>query len=272
MILKQFKPLQWAQQTMNVVKAFTTKAASTAKKVTHQCKQSLHKYFAGQDYREKEKEWKCCKKESELAKPGFEHLLQEVIRETAKCLDNVNRQQALHSHRILLDILTEYLKNLYAMYQDTMDQINECQCHVANAKSEMLKNYHYHISPDIILWILFSSLLNEAFFRVFPSLAIIPTPVGAAITAIGVFITIGRVVYPMYLAQSAVCQMQQLEEDLQRIQSQSIGILHILGRLGRLIRELRRNNSNEKRLALEDRIKYILNEISLFAASCEEKD
>ncbi|KAG1087482.1 hypothetical protein G6F42_020591 [Rhizopus arrhizus] len=66
--------------------------------------------------------------------------------------------------------------------------------------------------------------------------------------------------------------MQQLEEDLQRIQSQSIGILRILGKLGKLIRELRRNNSNEKRLALEDRIKYILNEISLFAASCEEKD
>lgn len=248
---------------MNVVKAFTTKVASTAKKVTHQCKQSLHKYFAGQDYREKEKEWKCCKKESELAKPGFEHLLQEVIRETAKCLDNVNRQQALHSHRTLFDILAEYLKNLYAMYQDTMDQINECQRHVANAKSEMLKK---------TIAILFSSLLNEAFFRVFPSLAIIPTPVGAAITAIGVFITIGRVVYPMYLAQSAVCQMQQLEEDLQRIQSQSIGILRILGKLGKLIRELRRNNSNEKRLALEDRIKYILNEISLFAASCEEKD
>ncbi|KAL7322808.1 hypothetical protein PS15p_211760 [Mucor circinelloides] len=251
MILKQFKPLQWVQQLMNVVKAFTAKAASTAKKVTHQCKQSLHKYFAGQDYRDKEKEWKCCKKESELAKAGFEHLLQEVIRETSRCLDNVNRQQALRSHSTLFDILTEYLKNLYAI----------------NAK----KNYGYHI-PPVILWILFSSLLNEAFFRVFPSLAIIPTPVGATITAIGVFITIGKVVYPMYLAQSAVCQMQQLEEDLQCIQSQNIGILHLLGKLGRLIWELRRNNSNEKRLALEDSIKYIINEISLFAASCEEKD
>lgn len=139
MILKQFKPLQWVQQLMNVVKAFTAKAASTAKKVTHQCKQSLHKYFAGQDYRDKEKEWKYCKKESELAKAGFEHLLQEVIRETSRCLDNVNRQQALRSHSTLFDILTEYLKNLYAMYQVTMDKINECQRHVANAKSEMLK-------------------------------------------------------------------------------------------------------------------------------------
>lgn len=282
--------LQWflnvTEKVLSIVNSLAQKTVETVKKVACRCKQFLHGHFAGQHNTEKEMQHDQLKKTVEIVKTKYQHFLHQMVTRTRRCLNSMehlddtasenHQQQALPSRNTSFDILSDYLANVLGMIQGMIDQVNDCQEDVANEQSRMANHGLFQAFLDNSLTLLPVFLFNNILSRLlFPSLAAISPPLFAVITAFSAIYAAGHVIYPVYLDYTARNQMQHLEQELEGALSQIIDMLDVLGEVARLVYshyELQYNESSEARCALENRIRYLLNQISLMAASYQEQE
>lgn len=253
------------------------KAADAAKNVANKCKQFLHEHFAGQENIENEKTHKHLKKTFGMVKAEYQHLLQQLATAAETCLNKMQRlpnadeeQQA--SHVTAFDILSEFLEETMERARNTMDQINGFQAFFTDEKSKMLNQDYTQFFFESLLMLILGNLLSSSF----SSLVMIPTPIGAISIAIGIAYNLMQVTHPIYSSERTRSNMQHLEEDLQGIFSKMNDMMNILDEVNSLVHNqnelLQQQESSEAKSTLENRIKYLLNELSLLEASYEEYD
>ncbi|KAL9554535.1 hypothetical protein MBANPS3_002785, partial [Mucor bainieri] len=238
----------------------------------------------------REKIYKHFRKTFDIVRSDYHHFLQHLITASKLCLDRMQRydeeiteinerdasqrQQALESHETLFDILSEFLDDTREMNQYIMDLIVDFQDRFARGRKRISSQGLLEALIDALLVLLAGPLMsNLLLFRLFPWLALIPMPIIAIGTGISTVYTAAHFFYRIYLDHTVTSQMQHLEQELQDISTEIIDIMNLLGEIDRLVYTQEEIlESSEAKSTVENRLKYLLNEICLIASFSEEQE